>query len=51
MKKMGTDEEPEAKGAPDGKAFKITPTFRIVACLPEGQSYAIDLARRFGINQ
>jgi len=46
------EEDPDAKTPPDGKkAFKITPTFKIVAGPPEGQSYAIDLARRFGISR
>jgi DNA mismatch repair protein MutS len=46
------DEDPERKTGPDGKpAQTITPTFKIVPGPPEGQSYAIDLARRFGISR
>jgi DNA mismatch repair protein MutS len=49
---VNKEEDPEAKGKPGEKtAFKITPTFKIVAGPPEGQSYAIDLARRFGISR
>jgi DNA mismatch repair protein MutS len=44
--------DPERKTGPDGKpVMTITPTFKIVAGPPEGQSYAIDLARRFGISR
>jgi DNA mismatch repair protein MutS len=44
--------DPDQPPGPDGKpAQKITPTFKIVAGPPEGQSYAIDLARRFGISR
>ncbi|MBN1799821.1 MAG: hypothetical protein JW822_14685 [Spirochaetales bacterium] len=46
------EKDPEAEGKPGEKAaFKITPTFKIVAGPPEGKSYAIDLARRFGISR
>ena len=42
-------------GEPDAgnteKPGKIKPTFRIVPGPPEGQSYAIDLARRYGISR
>ncbi len=47
-----TDTEPgeqEAGGA--GKLQKIRPTFKIVPGPPEGHSYAIDLAHRFGISR
>ncbi len=46
------DPDPDQPPGPDGQpAQKITPTFKIVAGPPEGQSYAIDLARRFGISR
>jgi DNA mismatch repair protein MutS len=46
------EDDPEARTKPGEKpAQKITPTFKIVAGPPEGQSYAIDLARRFGISR
>jgi DNA mismatch repair protein MutS len=46
------EEDPEALGKPGRKAgFKITPTFKIVAGPPEGRSYALDLAKRFGISR
>jgi len=41
--------EQEAGGA--GKLQKIRPTFKIVPGPPEGHSYAIDLAYRFGISK
>jgi len=34
-----------------GKSGKIKPTFKIVPGPPEGHSYAIDLARRYGISR
>ena len=49
---VNKEEGSRGEGNAGGKtAFKITPTFRIVAGPPEGQSYAIDLARRFGISR
>ena len=34
-----------------GQPGKIKPTFKIVPGPPEGHSYAIDLARRYGISR
>lgn len=43
--------DPDQPPGPDGRPVeKITPTFKIVPGPPEGQSYAVDLARRFGIS-
>jgi DNA mismatch repair protein MutS len=41
--------EQEVNGV--GKPLKIRPTFKIVPGPPEGHSYAIDLAYRFGISK
>jgi DNA mismatch repair ATPase MutS len=35
----------------DGETLSIKPTFKIVPGPPEGHSYAIDLARRYGISR
>ena len=44
--------DPDQPPGPDGRPVeKITPTFQIVPGPPEGQSYAVDLARRFGISR
>jgi DNA mismatch repair protein MutS len=44
--------DPDQPPGPDGRPVeKITPTFKIVPGPPEGQSYAVDLARRFGISR
>jgi hypothetical protein len=39
------------EGCDRGVRGSITPTFRIVPGPPEGHSYAIDLAGRFGISK
>ncbi len=47
-----THSEPEEKNSRGSrKPLKIRPTFKIVPGPPEGHSYAIDLAHRFGISK
>jgi DNA mismatch repair ATPase MutS len=41
----------EAGRREDGETLSIKPTFKIVPGPPEGHSYAIDLARRYGISR
>ncbi|UCF96581.1 MAG: hypothetical protein JSV89_15590 [Spirochaetaceae bacterium] len=45
------DEPEEPDSSRTGKPVKIKPTFRIVPGPPEGHSYAIDLAYRYGISK
>ena len=44
-------EAEEQEGSSTGKPQKIRPTFKIVPGAPEGHSYAIDLACRYGISK
>jgi DNA mismatch repair protein MutS len=44
-------EAQELEGSSTGKPQKIRPTFKIVPGAPEGHSYAIDLAWRYGISK
>ena len=44
-------EAEEREGSSTGKPQKIRPTFKIVPGAPEGHSYAIDLACRYGISK
>jgi len=47
-----TDSEPGEQNSSEGsESLKIRPTFKIVPGPPEGHSYAIYLAYRFGISK